>query len=186
MSKVKISDKFQAFVAKSKDTKDYEEGEVPFVTSAESNNGMVRCVEPLENDRVFEGPCVVISGLGFATFQVSEFLPKGNGGDSCTILYAKEKFSVADYIGFAAAFNALHKWRFSYWRKCGINRIMQLEIPWPLPEIKDAWKEEAEEIQIALKIFGGSFDEKKEAELPNFDAPEEKDASEPVESTKIN
>ena len=63
---------------------------------------------------------------------------------------------------------------------------MQLEIPWPLPEIKDAWKEEAEEIQIALKTFGGSFDEKKEAELPNFDAPEEKEASEQVESSKIN
>ena len=184
MSKVKISDKFHAFVAKSKDTKDYEEGEVPFVTSAESNNGVVRCVEPLDNDRVFEGPCVVISGLGFATFQVSEFLPKGNGGDSCTILYAKEKFSVADYIGFAASFNALHKWRFSYGRKCGKNRIIHLEIPWPLPDIKDAWIKEAEEIQSALKIFGGSFDEKIEAELPNFDDPEENETSEQAKSPK--
>lgn len=178
MSKAKISDKFHALVAKSRDTKDYEEGEVPFVTSAESNNGVVRCVEPLDNDRVFEGPCVVISGLGFATFQLNEFLPKGNGGDSCTILYAKEKFSVADYIAFAAAFNALHKWRFSYGRKCGKNRIMHLEIPWPLPEIKKAWIQEADEIQSALKTFGESFDEKTETELPNFDEEEAKPTSE--------
>jgi hypothetical protein len=145
---------------------------------------VVRCVEPLENDRVFEGPCVVISGLGFATFQVSEFLPKGNGGDSCTVLYAREKFSVADYIGFAPAFNALHKWRFSYGRKCGKNRIMHLEIPWPLPEIKNSWKEEAEEIQRALKTFGRSFDEKIEAELPNFDESKEKETSERAVSAR--
>jgi len=115
---------------------------------------------------------------------VSEFLPKGNGGDSCTVLYAKEEFSAADYIGFASAFNALHKWRFSYGRKCGKNRIMHLEVPWPLPEIKNAWKEEAEEIQSALKIFGGSFDEKIKAELPNFNESKEKEASEQAASPK--
>ncbi|HEY5233680.1 MAG TPA: hypothetical protein VIK35_09120 [Verrucomicrobiae bacterium] len=46
------------------------------------------------------------------------------------------------------------------------------------------WKEEAEEIQSALKTFGGSFDEKIQAELPNFDESKEKEISEQPEPPK--
>jgi hypothetical protein len=176
MKTTTIESKFHLCGAKSKDTKDYEDGETPFVTSAETNNGIVRCVEPLDEDRVFSGPCVVISGLGFATFQTGNFLPKGNGGDSCSVLYAKEESPVSQYIALASAFNVLHKWRFSYGRKCGKNRIAKLEVPWPLPEIKQPWGEEVTEIEDALKVFSGDIEKNVQTQLPEF-------AREPVEDT---
>src|SRR5437879_13755398 len=120
-------------VASSQDTQDYEEGDVPFVTSAEARNGVVALVKPRDGDKVFEGPCLVISGLGFATAHTGRILPKGNGGDSCTVGYGKEPMSIADYLALAAAFNLLHSWRFSYGRKCGIERVSKLAVPYPLP-----------------------------------------------------
>jgi len=130
-----ITDLYELCVADSVDTQDYEDGSVPFVTSAETNNGIVRYVSPKAGDKVFSGPCLVISGLGFATVHTGMILPKGNGGDSCTVVYGKTPMSVSEYFSLAAVFNCLHKWRFTYGRKCGLNRLKDLEIPWPLPNI---------------------------------------------------
>ena len=126
-------------VAKSLDTGDYENGPIPIISSTEVNNGVVRYVQPLEGDRLFTGPCVVISGLGFASVHTGKILPKGNGGDSCTVLFGKTPLTFAEYMALAAAFNCLHKWRFSFGRKCGKTRIEQLELPWPLPRTDGAW-----------------------------------------------
>lgn len=150
----RIVEKFRIYVAKSRDTNDYSEGDMPFVTSAETTNGIVRKVEPLDGDRLFSGPCVVISGLGFATFHTDQFIPKGNGGDSCCVLYSIAAATPADYIAFAAAFNSLHKWRFSYGRKCNKNRIAVLSIPWPLPAIDQSWLEESAQIEKVTGSFG--------------------------------
>jgi hypothetical protein len=139
MRTVKLRDLFRLYVSCSRDTQGYANGPVPLVTSAETNNGVVRHVRPVAGDRVFRGPCVVISGLGFATVHTGVVLPKGNGGDACTVLYSLEPLSLSGYIAFAAAFNLLHKWRFSYGRKCGEGRLAELEVPWPLPEMDGAW-----------------------------------------------
>jgi hypothetical protein len=146
----KLGDLFHLHVASSRDTRDYADGPVPFVTSAETNNGVVRHVRPADGDRVFRGPCVVISGLGFATVHTGTVLPKGNGGDSCTVLYARKPLSLSTYIAFAAAFNLLHQWRFSYGRKCGEGRLAGLEIPWPLPAVDGAWEAQKQVCQGAL------------------------------------
>lgn len=192
---IKIKDLFVLQAAKSKGIDNYDLGDVPFVTSTESNNGVVGYVEPEEEDLVFKGPAIAISGLGHATVHFEKFLPKGNGGDSLTILMSREQalieeilslsdqyFNTAlalllfiiwirlykirifttesikniasklieceeqymnlpmydlkgkDLVCFAAAFNTLHKWRFSYGRKCKISRIKYLEFPFPLPK----------------------------------------------------
>jgi len=215
---IKLNNLFTLYCAKSKGIDDYDFGSVPFVTSAESNNGVVGYVEPEEDDHVFTGPAIAISGLGHATVHFGEFLPKGNGGDSLTILKPSEQtltedalklwdqyvklalsllvfvalinalnnsisilgrinkalsfpdsqpqklediennllvcekkyselpihgISVEDLICFAAAFNTLHKWRFSYGRKCSINRLKNLQFPFPLPKISEVWNSES-------------------------------------------
>ncbi|MBS1858974.1 MAG: hypothetical protein JST11_26615 [Acidobacteria bacterium] len=147
---MKISEAYTHLVARSHDTQEYEDGPVPFVTSAETDNGVVKYVKPLDGDRVVEGPCIVISGLGFATLHAGRVLPKGNGGDSCTILKAKTKASMAEYLSFAAVFNLLHKWRFSYGRKCGWSRIAELEVPDELPSVATVWKSQQDRLGTCL------------------------------------
>lgn len=137
-----INDIFNLTVADSGDIPDYEDGAIPFVTSTEANNGIVKYVQPLEGDLVFQGPCIVISGLGFATVHTGKILPKGNGGDSCTVLVPKSSLDIRSFFSFAACFNALHKWRFSYGRKCGKARIEILSVPWPPPQIDGVWEEQ--------------------------------------------
>jgi hypothetical protein len=95
---------------------------------------------------------------------------------SCCVLYLKEEAPVSQYIVLASAFNVLHKWRFSYGRKCGKNRIVKLEVPWPLPEIKQSWAEEVTEIEDALKVFTGDIEKNVQSQLPEF-------AREPVDYT---
>ena len=51
--------------------------------------------------------------------------------------------TVEDLMCFAAAFNALHKWRFSYGRKCSISRTQDLEFPFPLPKASEVWNTES-------------------------------------------
>ena len=125
---MKILDLFSIDVAKSKSTDGYQSGEIPFVTNTEINNGVVRYVEPFEDDKVFEGPAVCISGLGYATVHYGQFLPKGNGGDSCTILKPKPALKKSELLYYAALFNTLHGWRFSFGRKASLRRLAPLQM----------------------------------------------------------
>jgi len=123
-----IRDLFRIDTAKSRSTDNYSPGEVPFVTNIESNNGVVCYVEPFEDDKVFENPAICISGLGYATVHRIRFLPKGNGGDSCTVLTPHESCSNTELLYYAALFNTLHKWRFSFGRKANKRRLEKLDL----------------------------------------------------------
>jgi hypothetical protein len=123
-----ISDLFEMTPAKSKSTDDYLSGEIPFVTNTEMNNGVVSYVEPFDDDKVFSGPAICVSGLGHATVHLSSFLPKGNGGDSCTVLLPKEKLTNNELLYYAALFNTLHGWRFSFGRKTSKRRLAGLDL----------------------------------------------------------
>lgn len=125
---MKISELFDIKIAKSKGTEDYDDGNIPYISSTTMNNGVVKFVEPYPDDKVFPGGLICISGLGFATLQLNEFLPKGNGGDSATILVPKQKMSINELIYYTSIFNLLHNWRFSFGRKCGKERIKNLDL----------------------------------------------------------
>lgn len=115
-------------VARSKSTDDYLAGDVPFVTNTEVNNGVVSYVDPFDTDKVFHGPAICISGLGHATIHLGSFLPKGNGGDSCTVLIPREELSKTELLYYAALFNTLHGWRFSFGRKTSKRRLEGLDL----------------------------------------------------------
>lgn len=123
---MRIDELFDINVAKSKSTDDYSVGEVAFVTNSTINNGVAAYVEPFDGDKVFNGPAICVSGLGFATVHFSQFLPKGNGGDSCTVLTPKMAMRRVDLIYYAALFNCLHGWRFSFGRKASSRRLSPL------------------------------------------------------------
>lgn len=125
---MRIRDVFDLGVARSRSTDDYQPGEVPFVTNTELGNGIVAYVEPFEEDKVFSGPSICVSGLGHATVHYGTFLPKGNGGDSCTILSPKEEMTSTQLIYYAALFNVAHKWRFSFGRKASKRRLQDLKL----------------------------------------------------------
>lgn len=125
---MKISELFQIDVARSKGADDYDSGIVPFVTNTTLNNGVIKYVTPFPEDKTFEGPSLCISGLGHATLQHLTFLPKGNGGDSATILTPLQPMSTEELLYYTALFNALHKWRFSFGRKTSRKRIQELDI----------------------------------------------------------
>lgn len=122
---VKLEKLFELKKGSSHDSDDYEPGAMPFVTSTERNNGVMKFVTPLEDDVVFPGGVVAISGLGHATVQQQAFLPKSNGGDALTVLVPLEPKSTHWLIAFAAYFNHAHKWRFGFGRKAG-SRIDDL------------------------------------------------------------
>lgn len=123
-----ISELFVLIAAKSKSTDDYDSGKVPFVTNTEMNNGVVSYVTPFHSDKVIEKPAICISGLGHATVHLDPFLPKGNGGDSCTILIPKQEMTNIELLYYASLFNTLHRWRFSFGRKASKRRIEHLNL----------------------------------------------------------
>jgi hypothetical protein len=159
-AKSSLGQLFHLAAAKSGGVDDYGPGPIPFVTSAEINNGVVAYVTPEAEDVVVDGPAIAISGLGHATVHLRRFLPKGNGGDSLTILKPKTEMSVGVLISVAAAFNALHKWRFSYGRKCSVDRLRILAIVWPLADIAQNWTDESKVLRQIDARIQSAFGEK--------------------------
>ncbi|MEC2057660.1 hypothetical protein I6J18_12635 [Peribacillus psychrosaccharolyticus] len=156
---MKIHEFFNITVAKSRGVDDYDLGPIPFVTNTEINNGIVKYVEPFEEDRVFEGPAICISGLGFATLHLKSFLPKGNGGDSCTILKPKEEMLIEEILYYTAVFNLLHNWRFSFGRKTSKRRLENLMLT-PLYANYDKSfnsKNVSDNMDSQIKNFSGYF-----------------------------
>lgn len=149
-----ISDLFKMTAAKSKSTDDYLAGNVPFVTNTEMNNGVVSYVDPFEGDKVFQGPAICISGLGHATVHMGEFLPKGNGGDSCTVLIPQQDLTNNEILYYAALFNTLHGWRFSFGRKTSKRRLSGLELsPQHAESPVDVEKETVINSELMLRLL---------------------------------
>jgi hypothetical protein len=146
-----IGELFELAAARSRGLGDYGPGPVPFVTSAEANNGVVAYVTPLDGDRVFSGPAICVSGLGHASVHPGAFLPKGNGGDSLTVLLPPDGLGPLDLVGLAAAFNVLHRWRFSYGRKCSLRRLAALALPTEPPDVAWVWRDEAARAQAVTR-----------------------------------
>lgn len=137
-----FSDLFNLEVARSGGIDEYDKGKVPFITNTTLDNGVGGYVEPNEGDKLFRGPAICISGLGFATVHIGVFLPKGNGGDSITVLFPKQEMEINELLFYAALFNVSHSWRFSFGRKTGRKKIGSLEVAMLYDGYKDAAKEE--------------------------------------------
>lgn len=73
--------------ARNKDS--YEVGEVPFVASGSVNNGVMKCCEPHEDEKLDDAGCITVSPVdGSAFYQPYSFLGRGGAGSSILMLYA--------------------------------------------------------------------------------------------------
>ena len=65
----------------------YDEGDTPFVASGNRNNGVLGYVNPRDSDIIDTGNCITVSAVdGSAFYQKTDFLGRGGGGSSITIV----------------------------------------------------------------------------------------------------
>jgi hypothetical protein len=154
---VALTELFELAAASSHGIGAYQPGPLPFVTSAAANNGVVAYVTPLDGDRVFAGPALCVSALGQASVHLGDFLPKGNGGDALTVLLPGQGSGLGplELVGLAAAFNLLHRWRFSYGRKCSPARLAPLTLPADLPPVAPLWLAGTARAEAVIRRVGG-------------------------------
>lgn len=67
----------------------YNEGEVPYVSSSGTNNGIISYLEPKENEELEKGNCISVSPLEGtpAFYQEDDFLGRGGAGSAVSLLY---------------------------------------------------------------------------------------------------
>lgn len=78
---------FQISRPKARSQAKYIDGKVPFVSSGNYNNGVVKYCEPMKNEQLDKGSCITVSPLDGSTFyQPHDFLGRGGAGSSILIL----------------------------------------------------------------------------------------------------
>lgn len=83
-----IDDLFRISRPNSRSVKKYEEGDIPFVSSGNFNNGVDSYRKALNNENLDKGNCITISPVdGSSFYQEVDFLGRGGGGSSIILLY---------------------------------------------------------------------------------------------------
>lgn len=84
----KIGDLFMVSRPASRSQADYENGNVPFVASGNYNNGVLKYLQPKENEKLEKGNCITVSPVdGSSFYQKDDFLGRGGAGSSIILLY---------------------------------------------------------------------------------------------------
>lgn len=68
--------------------KTYNDGNIPYVSSGATNNGIVSYLEKKDNEQLEKGNCITVSPLDGASFyQEDDFLGRGGAGSAISLLY---------------------------------------------------------------------------------------------------
>jgi type I restriction enzyme M protein len=153
-----VSSFFDVQNGKSSGEKNYIEGEIPYISSGDSTNSIIRLIDS-NIDELFEQGAITVTAFGQAYVQPWKFMARGNGGSSVRVLIPKYKMSFNDLVWFASQINA-QKWRFYYARMAIKSRLIRLEITSPPQKINDSGKTIFERIQefrnSLIKLSGAS------------------------------
>ncbi len=123
-----INDFFKPKNTKSRNLESYADGNVPFVSNSNLNNGIVRYVEADKLEEVItQVPCLAVNGFGFATVQTNPFIGAGNGGVHVIALLPLKEMSIVELAFYASQLNH-STWRFSYGRRAILRRLQQVEL----------------------------------------------------------
>ena len=144
-TKGKIIDFFSVVNGKSTGEKNYADGGLPYVSSGDSSNSIVRLVAKV-TDEAFENGGLTVTAFGTAAIQPWPFMARGNGGSSVRVLLPKYNMSFRELAWFAAQIN-IQRWRFFYARMSIKSRIERLEIESPLARLPDDPRNVAVNIQ---------------------------------------
>ena len=83
-----IKDLFTVKRPSARSQANYEDGDVPFVTSGNFNNGVLKYLQPKENEILDSGNCITVSPIdGSSFYQEDDFLGRGGAGSSIILLY---------------------------------------------------------------------------------------------------
>ncbi len=146
-----VKDFFDVKNGKSAGEKNYREGDIPYISSGDLSNSIIRLVD-FEAGEVFEEGGITVTAFGQAYVQPWSFMARGNGGSSVRVLIPKFKMSFNELIWFASQINA-QRWRFFYGRMSIKSRLERLEITSPQKQIKDVGKP----IDVKIKEFKESL-----------------------------
>lgn len=139
-----VSEFFDVQNGKSSGEKNYPEGTIPYISSGDQSNSIIRLVEK-EEAEVFPHGGITVTAFGQAYVQPWPFMARGNGGSSVRVLIPKYKMSFSELVWFAAQINA-QRWRIFYGRMSIKSRLEKLEITSPPKQISDSGKTMAERI----------------------------------------
>lgn len=115
--------------------KNYVDGPLPYISSGDASNSIVRLVGGIE-DQIIESGAITVTAFGTACVQPWPFMARGNGGSAVRVLKPKFNMSFRELVWFAAQINA-QKWRFFYARMAIKSRLERLIISGPLTRMPD-------------------------------------------------
>ncbi len=130
-----IADFFHVGNGRSSGEKNYSDGSLPYVSSGDSSNSIVRLVSAIE-DQVISTGAITVTAFGTACVQPWPFMARGNGGSAVRVLTPKFDMSFREMVWFAAQINA-QKWRFFYARMSIKSRLERLVVSSPVERIPD-------------------------------------------------
>ena len=133
--KQSVSDFFTVVNGKSTGEKNYAEGTLPYISSGDTSNSIVRLVSRVDEE-VFEDGGITVTAFGTAAVQPWPFMARGNGGSSVRVLVPRFNMSYREMLWFAAQIN-IQNWRFFYARMSIKSRIERLEIESPPARMPD-------------------------------------------------
>lgn len=94
----------------------YEEGEVPFVASGSTNNGVMKCCKAQEDETLDKGRCITVSPVdGSAFYQPYSFLGRGGAGSSILMLYKQDlNLYIGQFIAKMIANTCMSKYTYGH------------------------------------------------------------------------
>lgn len=83
-----IKDLFTVKRPSARSQANYNDGDIPFVTSGNFNNGVLKYLEPKKGEILDAGNCITVSPIdGSSFYQEDDFLGRGGAGSSIILLY---------------------------------------------------------------------------------------------------
>lgn len=109
----------------------YKEGSVPFVSSGNYNNGVIKWCEPADDDVLDQKGCITVSPLdGSSFYQPLDFLGRGGAGSAILLLRNDNLTEMSGLFVSAVLRAALTK--FSYNDQINSQSILIQEIKLPV------------------------------------------------------
>ncbi|HEM6502479.1 TPA: restriction endonuclease subunit S [Streptococcus suis] len=149
----------------SRSVKEYEEGDIPFVSSGNFNNGVDSYRKPLENEDLDTGNCITVSPVDGSTFyQEVDFLGRGGGGSSIILLY-NDNLNKMNGLFLASIIRKTLKRSYEYNDMGSSESIKKEKIKLPVTKdgnpdweymenfIKQLYSRERERVQVLYQII---------------------------------
>lgn len=120
----------------SRSIKQYNDGDVPYVSSSKVNNGVISYLEPKEDEILEAGKCITVNPLdGTAFYQEDDFLGRGGAGSAISLLY-NEEMSKYSALFICTVIKTTAR-QFDYSDAFTSDNLLNFSIPLPVQHTND-------------------------------------------------